>query len=244
LTSAGWSHYTFTVNSRVHTQGASQDRAYEFIKERVLSCHFKPGQRVNALELASKLKISRTPIREALGRLEQEGFVRREDHGGYTVRTMSLKEVIDLYQVRQPLEVQAALDALPFVDESAVAELSAILSEAADLLAKGNVRAFLLANRKFHLLLARLTGNTLLYQMLSAISDRIRLICEMIIHRHSPRATEILEENLAILEAVKQREPTAVEGAVRSHIHRAREHATSFFSQQPHYLYVGEQRRR
>jgi DNA-binding GntR family transcriptional regulator len=142
--------------------------------------------------------------------------------------------------VREPLEVQAALDALPYVDTRVVTELSTILADAQSLLDGASVRSFLLANRKFHLTLARATGNAVLYQMLSAISDRIRLICETVIHRHSPRAKEILEENFRILDALKQRDATAVETAVRAHIQRAGEHASTFFGQELSRLYLGE----
>jgi DNA-binding GntR family transcriptional regulator len=223
--------------------GRSQERAYEFIKEQILSCQLEPGQRLKALDLASRLRLSRTPVREALSRLEQEGLVHREGGAGYRVRAMSLKEVMDLYRAREPLEVEAAVEAIPYLDDDMIARLSAILAEAQKLLGAGRARPFLLANRKFHMTLASATRNTVLYQMLSAISDRIRLICEMIIEWHSPRAKEILEENFRILDALKQRDAAAVEAAVRHHLQRVREHASNFFGQETNRLYLGGRER-
>lgn len=184
--------------------------------------------------------MSRTPVREALGRLEQEGLVRAERAWGYRVRPISVKEVLDVYTVREPLELQAALDAIQNVDDNALAELSSILSEAQEFLDRGQPSPFLVTNRKFHMTIAKLAGNTVLYQMLSALNNRIRLICGMIIREHSSRAKKILEENFAILDALKHKDPAAVEAAVCAHLQRARGHALTFCAQELSFLYLGQ----
>src|SRR3972149_3590005 len=91
----------------------SQEKAYRFIREGIFGSEFKPDERLRAQELALRLGLSRTPVREALGRLEQEGLVRRDGGWGYVVRTMSLKEAEDVYKVRRVLELEAALEAMP-----------------------------------------------------------------------------------------------------------------------------------
>ena len=74
--------------------------AYDRIKESIVNMEVSPGQKLHAQELAVRLHVSRTPVREALGRLEQEGLVRRDTGWGYTVRSMNLKEILDLFALR------------------------------------------------------------------------------------------------------------------------------------------------
>src|SRR3954464_419687 len=93
----------------------SQERAYRHLKSQILDLEYKPNDRITANEIAQHLKISRTPVREALGRLEQEGLGVSAGGWGYVVRSVSVKEAMDLYKVRETLEVEAAREALPNV---------------------------------------------------------------------------------------------------------------------------------
>src|SRR6185436_15857478 len=90
----------------------AQTSAYAFLKEAVISLRFRPGQRLRSAEIADLVKASRTPVREALSRLEQEGLVRRDGGWGYVVSEISGKNVLELWSVRESLEVQAATEAL------------------------------------------------------------------------------------------------------------------------------------
>ena len=74
-------------------RGHALVHAYDCIKESIINMAVSPGQKLHAQELAARLNVSRTPIREALGRLEQEGLVRRDSGWGYVVRPMNLKEI-------------------------------------------------------------------------------------------------------------------------------------------------------
>src|SRR5580765_5612350 len=91
----------------------TQDRTYEFIKDAITSLRFPPGQHLGTEELSQLVNASRTPVREALGRLAQEGLVEREGGWGYVVRQVSVKDVLELYAVREALEVQAARELVP-----------------------------------------------------------------------------------------------------------------------------------
>ena len=99
------------VNAQPVEQPNAQQTAYEYIKEEILALRLAPNARLNAIELASRLELSRTPVREALSRLEQDGLADRDVGGGFRVHALSLKEIVDTYKAREALEVEAALEA-------------------------------------------------------------------------------------------------------------------------------------
>jgi DNA-binding GntR family transcriptional regulator len=86
-------HSEFTMHPKIRPLG-TLDRAYEEIKRSIVEGAYKPGQRLKALRVAGELKISRTPVKEALARLEQEGLVRREPGSGFVVRGLSILDIL------------------------------------------------------------------------------------------------------------------------------------------------------
>src|SRR3546814_20296535 len=87
---------------------ASTDIAYRHIKDEILRSRLRPGEMLSTLQIASTLRLSRTPVREALNRLQQEGLVRRNGSWGYAVRAMELPELLGLSRVREVLAGEAA----------------------------------------------------------------------------------------------------------------------------------------
>ena len=220
-----------------HFKLSAQHTAYNFIKEEILALRLKPNAHLNAMDLAVQLGLSRTPIREALGRLEQDGLVMQETTAGFRVRAISLKEIIDVYRVREALEVEAALEALPCLTPVMLDELHALLAESVRLLDRAKFAEFILANRRFHASLVRASGNAMFEIIMAPIIDRVRLVGAMLIQLHAPRQREVLDENMAILEALRTGDPHCVEDAVRAHVRRAREHATNLLSRDHDRLY-------
>lgn len=221
--------YECTMNSLV-TQvldgSSSQDRCYEFLKERILRLELAAGTRVSALEVAAQLGVSRTPVREALGLLEKEALVARDPAGGYVVRPMSVKEIDDLYRVREYLETEAVLEAMPHLGEEDFARLTAILGEAEKHV--GDIAEFLFRSRAFYEEIIAATGNDVLRRVLAPIRDRVRMIGAMLFQAYAPRVAEVCAENREILRALMARDEAAAAAAVRVHVRKSREHiATS-----------------
>src|SRR5579862_9713664 len=107
----------------------SPEKVYVYIKEKIINLELAPGQKLRSQALAKELNLSRTPIREALGRLEQERLVRRDAGWGYVVRGLSFKEIFELFKIRESLEVLAALEAMPFIDRTKLANLKSTLTQ-------------------------------------------------------------------------------------------------------------------
>lgn len=201
----------------------AQDKAYAYIKERIINLEIAPGEPLRAQELAKQLRTSRTPVRETLSRLEQEGLVVRTGGWGYVASPISLAEILDLFNVREALEVRAALEALPRADTRLITALKQQLMLAKRSLKAKRYSQFRRTNLRFRLLIADAAGNALLKKLLQMINDRIRLVGALHLDLRKERAAEALAENTAILEALKKKDPDALETAVLAHIRNSRD---------------------
>lgn len=226
------------VNSLTAEAPNAQQVAYEHIKEEILSLRLAPNARLNAIELATHLGLSRTPVREALSRLEQEGLANRDPGGGFRVHALTLKEIVDTYKVREALEVEAALEALPHLTEDMLERFEKLLRASEPLMATATYTRFILANRKFHAAIVAAAGNAMLEQLMAPIADRVRLIGAMLVRGRAARLREVLDENLAILAALRTRDPAKIEEAVRAHVRLARDHASHLLASDHGQLYV------
>src|SRR5690349_7914995 len=128
----------------------SQERAYRYLKDAILNLDFAAHAPLRAQSIAHALKLSRTPVREALSRLEQEGFVVRAGGWGYVVKPVSLKEALDLYKVREALEVEAVREALPNLDKPALERLRECLKRAGEEIKRQRLNRFRDNAREFY----------------------------------------------------------------------------------------------
>ena len=206
-----------------------QHQAYVHIKEAIITLRLRPGERLHTAGLADPIHMSRTPVREALGKLEQEGLVRREKGWGYVVATMSTRDIRNLYSVREALEVEAAIEAIANLDAKLLKQLIDINRKAEKHYGEDQYDSFLMENRKFYVALAGMTGNALLQQMLGLIHDRVRWIGAMLVNERPARAHEVLLANRKVLVALKSRKRKSVESTVRTHIRDSRDHALRMF---------------
>jgi DNA-binding GntR family transcriptional regulator len=220
----------------------SQDRAYRHLKEAILNLEFKTGRPLRAQAIAESLSLSRTPVREALGRLEQEGLVARDGGWGYVVRPIDLKEAMDLYKVREALEVEAMKEAIPNLTEIYVSRMCACLHRAKEEIRRRRFGKFRENAREFYRTVAEATGNTCLQNMLMVIDDRVRLLGALMADKHLGRPTESLAENEAVLAAMRAGDVVAAEHAVRKHVSNARETLLRYVLNEPGRVLIGRVR--
>lgn len=207
----------------------AQELAYKHIKKQILSCDLEPGQRLVAMELAAEIGLSRTPVREALSRLEQEDIVARESGWGYIVKSMSFKDVMDLYRIREILEVEAAVEAVSHMDEVRIATMRDILRHAEKAIQTRPYTEFISVIRSFTGFVAEVTGNKLLQDMISRITDRVQIVGALMVRHNLSRAREILTENQRILKALERRDANAVESSMRTHVRNGRDAAAKLW---------------
>lgn len=162
-------------NARPAT-GNSQP-AYQHLRQAIVEGRYRPGQRLIEQRIAEEFSLSRTPVREALRRLEAEGFVVSEPNRGAAVRSLTTDDVADLYGLRARLEAYAAELAAERIDRAGVEALDAGISQFAETLQASfedpleQVRAVDAANRQFHSAVVGASRHDRLGQLLAQTVD-------------------------------------------------------------------------
>jgi len=212
------------MNAYEHSEELnSQDKAYFYLKNAIINLELRPNQKLTAQEVAFKLAISRTPVREAFSKLAQEGLVLRQGGWGYVVSPLTFKDAMNIFRMRETLEVEAVKEVIPKLDNDSLKFINSYLIQAEDRLRVGDVDAYRLSTRSFYRAIAETTDNNILEYMLSLIDDRVRWVGAMITNRHDDRPKESLLENKNIFRALESRNEGNAVVAIRKHVTGARE---------------------
>jgi len=165
-------------------------RIYTELRRRIASGEIPAGARLRERDIAEELATSRVPVREALVRLEGDGFVETSPRRGASVIALRLVDVEELYDVRIPLEVQAArLAAMRVAGGADPRELVSALETADAMLARGTPDQIAEANAAVHDEILRLAGNTLLSKLMRPVLGRDRWIFGLVSRRRDPAHT-------------------------------------------------------
>ena len=189
--------------------------AYQALRQRILNGDFSPDQRLREIEVAQLLGMGRTPVREALKRLEDERLLTHRPRQGLVVTRFNREEVAELYAMREVLEGAAAEFAARHASDAEIDNLRAILAENA--LPDADPIALNLA---FHEAIYGAAHNAHLVRSLRALTDTTYLLGRSTLT--SPeRAAKALEEHQAIAAAIIVRNPAAANETARHHIRQA-----------------------
>jgi DNA-binding GntR family transcriptional regulator len=195
--------------------------AYERLKQMIVAGAIAPGEALVERTLATRLRVSRTPVRAALVRLEKEGLVRVVGGKGAFVAGFSVQDMIEIYQIREGLEPIAARLACAHMEpkelkffEDALKRCRAKPSTLED-----DQDAWRALGRDFHNLFIRASNNQRLITALDALHDQIELFRGLGRSLNAPRLTvDAVDEHLNILDALKARDAARAEKAVRLHV--------------------------
>ncbi len=187
--------------------------AYTRIKKMIAEYRFSPGSRINVEELTRKLGASRTPIWEAIRRLEQEGLVRNVPNRGVFLVELTRDAAAELYAVREVLEGMAARLAVGSIPDRALEKMEASIREQEKLVAEENLVGYSRSDFEFHSGVYAACGNTVLKEMLESIKNKARPLAMRI----TPILPELLEDHRDIVRALRQRDPELAEAAFRKH---------------------------
>lgn len=197
--------------------GVLPDRVYAELKHRVLTCALKPGERLVEADLCAALKVSRTPIREALNRLANEGLVVASPFRGFTVAPLTARDFHDLCEVRRMIEpAVAALAAERAVPEDIVRlrELSTLTYIPGD---RASYDAYMQANSRFHLEIARCARNSQLEGIVVAVLDRHQRPCFLGLDVGID-AEESTQEHVAVIDAIQAHDAARAQRLMTRHI--------------------------
>ncbi len=179
-----------------------------------------PGARLTETEIADRLAISRTPVREAIRRLEADGLVDHRPRTGAVVRQLSYPDVMELYEMRVVLEGTAARLAARGASEVEIEDLSAINADMAASAETDDAAAVYRLNQLFHTTLLNAARNRFLMKSVQAIQKTLLILGPSTL-AEPDRVREALEEHRGILDALAARDGAAAEQRMRQHMERA-----------------------
>ena len=194
------------------------ETTYERLCEEIRSGKLPPGSRLRETEIAERLAVSRTPVREAIRRLEADGLVDHLPRSGAVVRKLEYPELMELYEMRTVLEGTAARLAARAASPVELEELVAINDEMRA--AAGRPEAVIGLNRQFHKLLLDAARNRFLLRAMATVENTL-LILGTSSMAMPDRAREAVDEHREVLDALLARDGAAAEAAMRRHMERA-----------------------
>jgi DNA-binding GntR family transcriptional regulator len=210
--------------SKVKTRAGENlsTRVYDRIKHLILCNEIMPGQKLSHQQLSERLGVSRTPVREALTRLVQEGYVSFLPKRGFTCKEIRLREAEELYELREALEAFAVERAVETLTDDALAQLREKMQCYGRDVDKRFSRERLVYDQDVHLAIARMSGNETLLSMLSHVFERIVLKRRTDGIYDAARGTTAHQEHLRLLAAMERRDAAAAVAVLRNHIQAGR----------------------
>ena len=183
--------------------GTLKNRIYAELRSSIIMGHRLPGARINVREIAQQYGASITPVREALQMLHQEGLVTIKPHSGYLVTRLTLKQLRDLFELREILELGAIERAAGRISDEQLEEMEGIYSDYSGDDDESYAR-YTAENRRFHCLIAQATGNQELTEILGHVHDRLTRFMVMRRAGHSMK-----QSHARIIQALRERDPEA-----------------------------------
>ena len=197
------------------------DRVYHQLRDNIGSHQIRPGERLQEVSLAAQLGVSRTPVREALARLESEGMIAVEGRG-FIVPELTDADIDEIYQLRFLLEPAAISSAVAEVGSAAdLASMSAAIEDAMAADKTGDFRAFLDANSRFHNAWRALVPNRRMSKLLDQYVGHVRFLRVLTLGDPSARKAA-LNGMKNIHSAFKKRDAEAAAAAMHKHLEAAK----------------------
>ena len=188
-------------------------KVYEALKEMIAQHRFRPGARVNVERLSKELDVSRTPVWEAVRRLEIEGLLKYIPYRGVFMVEMTLETAYELFQVRGALERLVARLAAENADQRTLERLSKCVEAQLEVIEKQDPLGYSRLDFEFHSIIYKSTRNRVLEEILESVRTKMQPVSMQIM----PILPRLYEDHIKILEAVRSRDSAMAEDAFRRH---------------------------
>lgn len=203
----------------------AEERAYRSIIRLILSGSFRPGDFLLEMDLAPKLKMSRTPVSRALGRLVTEGFLNKLPKKGCFIPLPTPEDAKQIFSAREAVEGKAAGEAAINATEDEIEDLGKFIETDENAVRSKERETFAENNELFHTGIARASGNRYLEKWCRNIFWRSNIYIFYFDSFYKPQEKNMIEQltpsqHQAILEAIKARDPQLAERMMREHIAR------------------------
>jgi DNA-binding GntR family transcriptional regulator len=211
-----------------------QEFVYHTLRDSVMKCDLKPGERLVIDDLARRLSVSAIPVREALQILQSEGLVVTVPHVGATVAPISRESITEVFTVMEGLEMVATRTAAQRATAEEVDTLDGMVEDMDRALASRRYEQWADLNRRFHIAISRTAGMPMLQEMTERALDhweRVRryFFSGVLVHR----VDEAQREHHEFVDAIRAREISRLETMVRQHNQGALAAYTAYLERQP-----------
>lgn len=208
-----------------------RDVVFQTLREAILKGDLRPGERLMELQLAAKLGVSRTPIREAIRMLEQEGLAVTIPRKGAEVARMTEKNMEDVLQIREALDDLAVQVACDKMTEQQLRNLTLAMKNFETAIQTGNLSKIVAYDVEFHDIIYESTDNPKLVTLLNNLREQIyRYRVEYL--KGKENYPMLIKEHETILEALKEKNKERVADAMRNHIRNQAEAVKNIIREQ------------
>ena len=205
--------------------------AYEALKHAIITGEIPAGERIVETDYAERLHISRTPLREALRKLERDGLVEYVLRRGVVVRAFTIADVEEIYTIRNALEMLTLPAIVKNATEEDIAALKEHLREMDEVMAHGDIETLSPMARAFHSQLTGLCRQNRILRVIEGQDEFITRFSAMAI-RQENRRTQAHEEHYKLVEYVEKRDLEHLEKLMRKHIERSKENCLAALAAQ------------
>jgi DNA-binding GntR family transcriptional regulator len=197
-----------------------RDGVYARLRDAILSCALQPGAEIHEQDLASRYQVSKSPIRDALLRLQEQRLVEVLPRKGYRVRPVSVADAVETYEMRDLLERACVIRTIEEASDAAIRALEPFRTAPRDLDPPG----WIAYNRRFHIAIASSCGNTRLARAAIEVIEQFDRLTYVSVSG-LPRGgglQKFVEEHAAIIDAIRRRDKRRAQALVRSHVESSR----------------------
>lgn len=181
------------------------DQVYQDLRGRILSGDLGPGVFIRERDLSDALGVSRTPVRDALGRLASEGFLERLPHRGFRIPEESVVDLLELYPILTALEIWAGRESFPRLDAEDLLALEQLNRDCLETIRDGDSRGAIEANHEFHRRLSSRCRNRHLLALLDDLRSKV-VRMEYWSVSHPGQTLEAVQQHKEILRAISARD--------------------------------------
>jgi DNA-binding GntR family transcriptional regulator len=205
-------------------------KAYHQLKRRIIDLRFRPGEILMVQSLAKELGISRTPVREALVRLQQEGFVEEAEGKKFKVSEITLKSILELHEIRELMEGHAVKRVAKNRTRAQVDELRELTKRMEQALGVRDPDLFFEADLEFHAKLIRFCGNHALQDLAVQLTEKIQRVRFLTLYVHR-RLEETIDEHSKILDGIEAQDPRSAQKALSTHLQNVKKGVEKLFAE-------------
>ncbi|MEV4938428.1 GntR family transcriptional regulator [Streptomyces zaomyceticus] len=210
------------------THPSLRERVYVELRERIIEGEYPAGTRLVEREIADGLRVSRVPVREAMQRLESEGFLSVQPRRGSVVTDFGPEDAEHLFDVRENLEGLAARLAARHAGPARLRDLERLLARARKAAESGRLREAVSLNADFHRRIVELSGNPLLVDLMAPLDSRLRRLFRLT-SAHSD-GEPMCGAHERLYEAVRDHDEDRAEALARAHVADTRASAARLLS--------------